>query len=101
MNASRTRRRAAVLGLVVAVSLAHWWLGQLLPLARIGDGAAERMPKRIEVAFVRELAPAAPPPPPAVVVARKAPRVRPKVVPPPAEAASMPAAGCAPARASR
>lgn len=91
MNALRTRRRVAVLGLVVAVSLAHWWLGQMLPLARIGDGAADRMPKRIEVAFVRELAPAAPPPPP-VVVARKAPRVRPKPVPPPAEAASAPAA---------
>ncbi len=91
MNALRTRRRAAVLGLVVAVSLAHWWLGQMLPLARIGDGAADRMPKRIEVAFVRELAPAAPPPPP-VVVARKAPRARPKPVPPPAEPASAPAA---------
>jgi len=91
VNALRTRRRVAVLGLVVAVSLAHWWLGQMLPLARIGDGAADRMPKRIEVAFVRELAPAAPPPPP-VVVARKAPRVRPKPVPPPAEAASAPAA---------
>ena len=90
MNASRTRRRAAVLGLVVAVSLAHWWLGQLLPLARIGDGAAERMPKRIEVAYVRELAPAAPPPPPApAVVARKP--LRPKAVPRPAAPASAPA----------
>jgi hypothetical protein len=91
VNALRTRRRAAVLALVVAVSLAHWWLGQWLPLARIGDGAADRMPKRIEVAFVRELAPAAPPPPP-VVVARKAPKARPKPVPAPAEAASAPAA---------
>jgi len=92
VNALRRRRRAAVLGLVVAVSLAHWWLGQWLPPVRIGEGAADRMPKRIEVAFVRELAPAAPPPPPAVVVARKVPRVRPKPVPPPAEAASAPAA---------
>ena len=93
MNTLRTRRRAAVLALVVAVSLAHWWLGQWLPLARIGDGAADRMPKRIEVAFVRELAPAAPPPPPVVVV-RKAPKARPKPVPvpAPAEAASAPAA---------
>jgi hypothetical protein len=89
VNALRTRRRAAVLALVVAVSLAHWWLGQWLPLSRIGEGAADRMPQRIEVAFVRELTPAAPPPPPVVV--RKAPRVRPKAVPAPAEAASAPA----------
>jgi hypothetical protein len=89
VNALRPRRRVAVLALVVAVSLAHWWLGQWLPLARIGEGAADRMPKRIEVAFVRELAPAAPPPPP-VVVARKAPKARPKPVPAPAEAASAP-----------
>ena len=91
MNTLRTRRRAAVLALVVAVSLAHWWLGQWLPLARIGEGAADRMPKRIEVAFVRELTPAAPPPPP-VVVTRKAPKARPKPVFAPAEAASAPVA---------
>jgi hypothetical protein len=90
VNALRTRRRVAVLALGVAVSVVHWWLGQLLPLSRIGDGAAERMPKRIEVAFVRELAPAAPPPP--VVVARKAPKARPKAVLAPAEVASAPAA---------
>jgi hypothetical protein len=90
VNALRPRRRVAVLALVVAVSLAHWWLAQLMPLSRIGEGAADRMPKRIEVAFVRELAPAAPPPPP-VVVARKAPKARPKPVPAPAEAASAPA----------
>ena len=35
--------------------------GASLPPVRIGDGSAERMPTRIEVAFVRELAPAAPP----------------------------------------
>ena len=89
MNASRTRRRWALLALVVAVSLAHWQLGEWLPLPRIGDDAAARMPPRIEVAFVRELAPAAPPPPPPVVVARKAP-ARAKAVPKPAAAASAP-----------
>ena len=91
MNVPPRRRRAAVLALVVAVSLAHWWLGHLLPLSRLGEGAAERMPKRIEVAFVRELAPAAPPAAPPAVVARKLPRQRPKPVPAPAEAASAPA----------
>ncbi len=88
----RTRRRAAVVVLAVVVSLAHWALTEWLPLPRLGDGAAERMPQRIEVAFVRELAPAAPPPAPVVV--RRAPRARPKAAAalPPAEAASAPAA---------
>ena len=67
MKALPVRRRSAVLGLVVLVSLAHWWLAHQLPPARIGDGSAERMPKRIEVAFVRELAPAAPPAAPPVM----------------------------------
>jgi hypothetical protein len=76
-----------VLCLVVLVSLAHWWLAQLLPPARIGDGSAERMPKRIEVAFVRELAPAAAPPAP-VVTSIKPSRSRTKAAPKPAPAAS-------------
>jgi len=67
------RRRVAVLALAVVVSLAHWWLAQFLPDVRIGDGNAERMPQRIEVAYVRELAQAAPPPAAPVVVARRAP----------------------------
>ena len=82
------RRRSAVLGLVLLVSLAHWWLGQWLPLPRIGEGSAERMPKRIEVAFVRELAPAAPPAAPPVVVARPAVRRTKAAVAPPEPAAS-------------
>ena len=87
MKALALRRRTAVLGLVVGVSLAHWWLAQWLPLPRIGDGSAERMPKRIEVAFVRELAPAAPPAAPAVM-STKPSRPRPKAAPKPAPAAS-------------
>jgi len=83
------RRRTAVLGLVVVVSLLHWALGQFLPPLRIGDGSAERMPKRIEVAYVRELAPAAPPPAAPVVVAQRA-SPRPKAVPKPVPAASAP-----------
>jgi hypothetical protein len=83
------RRRTAVLGLVVVVSLLHWALGQLLPPLSIGDGSAERMPKRIEVAYVRELAPAAPPAAAPVVVAQRA-SPRPKAVPKPVPAASAP-----------
>ena len=90
MNALRTRRRRALLVLALAVSLAHWALTEWLPLPRVGDGAAERMPPRIEVAFVRELAPATPPP----VVVRRAASARraqrPKAAPEPAEAASAP-----------
>ena len=97
MNSLSKRRRAAVLLLALAVSLAHWWLAQLLPDVRIGDGSAERMPKRIEVAYVRELAQAAPPAAAPVMVAK--PRTsRPKGVaaPKPAEAASAPVPGKAP-----
>ena len=82
------RRRTAVLGLVVGVSLAHWWLAHLLPPVRIGDGSAERMPQRIEVAFVRELAPAAPPAAPPVVSPPPARARAKKAAPKPAPAAS-------------
>jgi hypothetical protein len=87
--APRLRRRTAVLGLAVMVSLAHWGLGQLLPPLRIGDGSAERMPKRIEVAYVRELKPAPPPAAAPLVVARRA-SPKPKAAPQPAPAASAP-----------
>lgn len=96
MNVPRTRRRRALLGLAVVVSLLHWAITEWLPLPRVGDGAAAAMPQRIEVAFVRELAPAAPPP----VVVRQAPAPRPvrrpvrrpNAAPKPAEAASAPRA---------
>ena len=58
-----------------------WWLAQL-PARRAHRRAAapSAMPPRIEVAYVRELAQAAPPPAPAVVAQRcaagRAPRVR-------------------------
>lgn len=65
-------RRRQLAGLAVAVALTHLWLaGQLWP-ARLGTGAADDAPRRIEVAFVRELAPAAPPP----VAPTTAPRTR-------------------------
>ena len=84
-------RRAAAAVLVAGVALAHLWMADRVLLEdRLGEGAADTAPKRIDVAFVRELAPAEPPPPPA--------RVAP---PPPAPAAVAPsAAASAPAEAT-
>lgn len=77
------RRLGAVL-LVLAVSLAHWWVAGQLPDSRLGEGAGDDIPEAIEVAFVRELAPAAPP-----VFAAAAPRPAPALAPrPPRPAAS-------------
>jgi hypothetical protein len=47
--------------LAVAVTLAHVWLAGAVWPDRLGEGAADTMPRRIEVAFVRELAPTTPP----------------------------------------
>ena len=77
--------------LSVAVTSGHLWLaGEVLP-DRLGEGAADSRPHRIEVAFVRELAPAAPP-----AAAAAAPRPRPR----PRAAAPAPAASAAIAAAS-
>lgn len=83
----RGQRLLLGLGLV----LLHLWLLDDLARSRLGEGAGERPPPRIEVAFVRELAPAAPPaavapapaaaPPPrlaAVADSAKAPPLPPK-----------------------
>jgi hypothetical protein len=67
-----SRRRQLAL-LAVAVTGLHLWLAAQLPSSHLGEGAADRRPQRIEVAFVRELAPAAPVP----VVAAARPRPRP------------------------
>lgn len=83
-------RRAALAALAVVVALAHFGLALLLPDLQIGEGRGERMPQRIEVAYVRELQQA--PPPAAPPVVRSKPRPRPAAVPKPAEAASAPAA---------
>ncbi len=83
------------LGAAVVLALAgHLWLMAELPESRLGEGKGDRMPKRMEVAFVRDLAPAAPPaqvvraaPPPAPVAA-VAPRPSasaPEAAPPPPE----------------
>ncbi len=83
-----TRRGAALVGLCIAVSAVHVWFAQQWALhSQLGDGAAASSLRRIEVAFVRELAPAAPAPAPAVVARRAA---RPAALPL-APAASAPA----------
>ncbi|MDZ7592878.1 MAG: DUF3108 domain-containing protein [Rubrivivax sp.] len=75
---------------MTAVTLAHLWLaGRWLP-DRLGEGAADSLPRRIEVAFVRELAPTPPPPPAAP---EPVPRRRPR----PLAAPPAPAASAAPA----
>jgi Protein of unknown function (DUF3108) len=59
----------------VVVTALHLWLGNSVLPDRLGEGASARdgRPKRIDVAFVRELAPAAPLAPTAPVVKPKAP----------------------------
>jgi hypothetical protein len=69
------------------VLLGHLWLAEMLLPAPFGFGAADAPPVKIEVAFVRELQPAAPPAAPP----RPAPRPR-RVVPAAAPAASAPVA---------
>ena len=54
-------RRARLLGLAALVLMTHLWLVENHWPDRLGPGAAEAPPRRIEVAFVRELAPVAPP----------------------------------------
>ena len=82
------RRGAALVGLCIAVSAVHVWFAQQWALhSQLGEGAAASSLRRIEVAFVRELAPAAPAPAP-TVVRRSTARA---AVAPPAPAASAPA----------
>ncbi len=91
MSKILTRRHIAVLALAVVVSLAHWWLARLVPAVHFGDGSADRMPKRIEVAYVRELTQAAPPAAAPVVVATRKPALPKRAAAPkPAKAASAP-----------
>ena len=88
MKSLGSRRRRSLLVLAVLVSLLHWGLSQLLPPLQLGDGSGARMPPRIEVAYVRELVPAAPPAAPPVVVKRARPKPKPAVAPPEAIASA-------------
>lgn len=90
---ARVARRVGWCVLLVVVSISHWWLAAQLPDSRLGEGDADDddAPRAIEVAFVRELQPAAPPvyaaaPPAPAKVTRGARRPEPA-----ASAASQPA----------
>jgi len=77
------RRRAALLALAAAVLVVHGWVTSAVGDRMHEASVAPAMPPRIEVAYVRELAPAAPPvvaplvvPSPVVAAPRRrAPRV--------------------------
>ena len=76
---SRLQRLAA---LALGVALIHLWLLDRHLPDRLGEGAADSRPRRMEVAFVRELAPAAPLP------IAAAPALRRMAAAPPQQAAS-------------
>jgi hypothetical protein len=84
------RRRLAALALVLGVSVVHLWLAGRTLEDQIGRGDAERI-RRIDIAFVRELAPAAPAP---------AAAAAPKPKRPPRTVAAEPAASAPPPAAS-
>lgn len=86
-----SRRRTAAAALGAGVVVVHLWLADGVLESRLGEGAADRTPARIEVAFVKTLVPEAPPAAPPVVAPR--PRPRPKA----ALAAAPPASAPEPA----
>jgi Protein of unknown function (DUF3108) len=90
---TRGRLTLTLAALSVLVTGVHLWLGNSVLPDRLGEGANARdgRPKRIEVAFVRELAPAAPLAPTLSVVKPK-PAAAParQAVKPPEPAASAP-----------
>ena len=86
----RGRRRAAGLALVLAVTLVHLGLSSELLASRLGAGAADTAPRRIDVAFVRELAQAAPPPGAPVPAVRRVRPLHPARPAAPEPAASAP-----------
>ncbi len=86
-SARPRRRRWPLATLGVGVTLAHLGLvGRFMP-SRLGEGAADTRPRRIDISFVRELQPAAPEP---VSVAAAPPRRKrlASALPGPATAAS-------------
>ncbi len=87
-----TAHRARLLLLTAGVLALHLWLAGDVLLPRLGEGDADSRPRRIEMAFVRELAQARPPAPAA------APAMQPAVrrLAAPAAAASAASAASAP-----
>jgi hypothetical protein len=90
-SARRVRWLALLAGVLVMHGIGLWWVRDVL--VGWGEGPVP-MPARMEVAFVRELAPAAPPAPPAVVAPPRAVRK-----PRPRSAVAAPAPASAPQQA--
>jgi hypothetical protein len=84
--AGRLTRRAAWVLVVLGVTIAHGLVTRELAQSRAGWGAADPPPRRLEVAFVRELAPTAPP----AAAARKPRKPKRAAAPAPEEPASAP-----------
>lgn len=82
----RATRRGGAAALLLVVTALHLWLGDELLEDRLGWGASSAVLRRIEVAFVRELA-LAPAPTVAPVIMRP---VRRAAAPKPADSASAP-----------
>lgn len=82
-------RRPGVLATALLVTAAHLWLGDELMEDRLGFGASNSSIRRIEVAYVRELALA--PPPVVAPLAAKPKRPRPRRIAAAKPAASTPA----------
>ena len=78
------RRRTAALALLLLVTALHGWIAGRMAESRLGAGAADTRPRRLEVAFVRTLAPTAP----VAVAAAPPPPARAPATPKPAPAAS-------------
>ena len=76
LSAGSPLKRPAGVVLLVAVTLAHLWLGDELLEDRLGFGAANPSMRRIEVSYVRELAVAPPPEAPAPPPPKRAARPR-------------------------
>jgi hypothetical protein len=95
----KARRAARLVALGAAVLCAHLWLAATHWPTRLGEGAADAVLARFEVAFVNELQPAAPP----AVAPRPAapePPSQQRRAPAAAEAASAPAATASAAAAA-
>ncbi len=92
-------RRLAALGVVLSVLLLHAGLGLVVPLDTLGEGSGERALRRIEVAFVRDLAPTAPPPAPTAPPSVQRPRAATAAAPPASAAQATPGASRPPAMA--
>jgi Protein of unknown function (DUF3108) len=73
------RSRVAIAALGLAVLLAHLWLTDRALPDRLGEGASSHMRKRMDVAFVRELAPSRPQPQPQPTAQKPPPRSKPRV----------------------